>query len=112
MRSLRPLLPVAAALLAACSAMAGAQQDHEKTFYVASHTRTCQGEAEMQCMLVREDPEGEWQNFYDAIEGFTYEPGYEYVLVVGWQEIEDPPQDGSSRRYWLVREVEKRRAGS
>ena len=112
MRMLRPLLPAAAALLAACSAITGMQQERQATFHVASYTRTCQGMYEMQCMLVREDTEGEWSNFYDEIEGFTYEPGYEYVLIVGWREIENPPADSSSRHYWLIRQVEKRRVGS
>lgn len=83
---------------------------HRTTFYVASYTRECVGMVVQQCMLVREDPAGEWLNFYSDIEGFTYEPGYEYVLRVGWREIRNPPADGSSREYWLIRLVEKTRA--
>lgn len=106
MRTPRILVPIAAALLAACSVITGSRT-HEQTLHVASYTRTCQGMVEMQCLLVREDADGQWLNFYDAIEGFTWEAGYEYVLVVGWREIPDPPADGSSRAYWLVRQVSK-----
>jgi hypothetical protein len=117
MRPLRTLLLLACALLPACNAVqptgdvvtdrAGPGQT---TLYVASYTRTCTGMYEMQCMLVKEHPEDEWSNFYDAIEGFTYEPGYSYTLLVDWREIPNPPADGSSRAYWLVRLVEKTRA--
>lgn len=108
MRLHRILLLLAATLLPACGDLdtTGLETD-QLTLYVAPYTRTCHGMYEMQCMLVREDPNGEWLNFYDPIQGFTYEPGYSYVLVVGWREIPNPPADGSSREYWLVEVVEK-----
>jgi hypothetical protein len=109
MRIPRILLPLAAAVVPACNAMQTTGSPDETTFYVASYTRTCTGMYEMQCMLVREDPNGQWLNFYDQIAGFTYEPGYEYVLVVGSREIPNPPQDSSSREYWLVRQVSRTR---
>jgi hypothetical protein len=62
---------------------------------------------EMECLLVREDPNADWRNFYDAIEGFTYEPGYSYKLLVDVRDIPNPPADGSSRAYRLVLLVEK-----
>ncbi|HST59082.1 MAG TPA: DUF4377 domain-containing protein [Longimicrobium sp.] len=105
------LLPVAAALLAACGATRGGAQN-QVTYYVAPFTRECTGEMVMQCMLVKETPAGEWENFYDTIEGFTYEPGYDYVLRVGWREVSNPPADGSSRAYWLIETVEKKPAAT
>lgn len=107
MRIHRILLPLAAALLPACNALQATAAPEEQTFYVASYTRTCTGMYEMQCMLIREEPTGPWLNFYDQIQGFTYEPGYEYVLIVGSREIPNPPQDGSSREYWLIRQVSR-----
>jgi hypothetical protein len=112
MRIKRTLLLLATTLLAACPGVTASEGAQQQTFYVASFTRTCQGMIEMQCMLVKEDPAGEWQNFYDAIEGFTYEPGYEYVLKVGWREIPNPPQDSGSRAYWLIEVVEKKPAAA
>jgi hypothetical protein len=105
------LLPIAATLLAACGATTGGAQN-QLTWYVAPFTRECTGEMVMQCMLVKETPDGEWQNFYDAIEGFTYEPGYAYVLRVGWREVPNPPADASSRAYWLIETVEKKPAAT
>jgi hypothetical protein len=117
MRPHRTLPPIGAILFAACNplqvpvdkSVEKAGQERQ-TLYVAPYTRTCQGIYEMQCMLVRESREGEWLNFYDQIQGFTYEPGYEYVLLVGWREVPNPPADASSREYWLIQTVEKKRA--
>lgn len=98
-----PLL--AAVLLSACGLVT--DPVHQHVLYVAPYTRECIGVDVMQCMLVREDPDGDWNFFYGGIEGFAYEPGYDYTLFIGWREVENPPADGSSRRYWLIRMVEK-----
>jgi hypothetical protein len=120
MRRLHPLLLLAAVLATACNNlpaasgtgdMAGKEAELQTTMYVAAYTRTCTGMYEMQCMLVKEKPTDEWSNFYDPIEGFTRENGYEYELIVGWREIPNPPADGSSRAYWLVRVVKRQRVG-
>ena len=79
---------------------------------VNSYTVSCVGEAEGTCLLVQEGNmigTENWEYFYyvDSIEGFTYEPGYVYSLIVKKTEIENPPADGSSIRYELVRVVSK-----
>ena len=106
MRIHRILLPLAAVLLAACTRASGTEQQ-QQTFYVAPYLRACTGEFEQMCMLVKQDPAADWQLLYDDIRGFTYEPGYDYVLIVGWREIPNPPQDSGSREYWLIRQVSK-----
>lgn len=81
---------------------------NNKTLLVAADTRTCQGVAEMDCLLVKTDKnQAEWQNFYSNIEGFTYEKGFEYELLVKETPIEYPPADASSIRYTLVKVVSK-----
>ncbi|MGW8282585.1 MAG: META domain-containing protein [Gemmatimonadota bacterium] len=72
-----------------------------KTMYVAHHLVDCVGVGPMKCMLIRETPDAEWTMFYSQIEGFEYEPGFEYELVVRTEEIPDPPADASSIRYIL-----------
>lgn len=79
----------------------------EKTLYVGPELVDCTGVAPQQCMQVRETPDGEWLLFYDQIEGFTYEPGFEYELVVSVQQVPNPPADASSLKYTLVEEVSK-----
>ena len=46
---------------------------HEyKTLYVASYKKDCEGVASQSCYLVKENPEDEWELFYNEIEGFEY----------------------------------------
>jgi len=58
-------------------------------------------------MLVKEDMEGNYRYFYDQIEGFEFEPGFNYELVVDEVQIENPPADASSLKWVLVEEVSK-----
>ena len=68
----------------------------------------CMGVAPLMCMQVATSPDGEYQWFYDRIEGFTFRPGNSYVLDVTVAEVPDPPADASSLRYTLVDVVETR----
>lgn len=100
------ILIILVMLVAGCSTTA--QGVEEIYLRVNSYTVDCVGEMEGKCLLVQEgDKIGteEWEYFYyeDSIVGFDYEPGYIYNLVVKRTEIKNPPQDGSSFRYELVR---------
>lgn len=68
-----------------------------------------------QCLHVREITygdngvkmsEGEWQFFYQDIEGYTHEPGIRNVLRLNRYRIANPPADGSSIAYVLDMVVE------
>lgn len=75
---------------------------------VASEKRMAMGAAPMEVLLVKEGDAQEWSFFYSNIEGFNFEPGYEYVLEVKKENIEQPtPADASSIKYTLVKEVSK-----
>lgn len=76
-------------------------------FTIASATVDCWGVGKQKCMLVKKGDAAEWEYFYSQIEGFTYEEGYEYVLEVSEEKMEDVPADASSIRYTLVKEVSK-----
>ena len=69
----------------------------------------CYGVAVRSCMVV----DGGF--FYDGIEGFEYEPGYDYRLRIGkydpWGGGE-PPQDAGLYAYRLVEQLEKSPAPS
>ena len=59
------------------------------------------------CHLIREGEQGAYRLFYASIDGFDFEPGMTYKLKVEESIVENPPADGSSRRYDLVEVLEK-----
>lgn len=94
-------------ILTQCTTSSNVSSSNEKTFIVGPETADCTGVAPMKCLQVKENASDSWTNFYTNIEGFTYEPGYEYVLKVKTEKIENPPADGSSIRYTLVKQISK-----
>lgn len=48
--------------------------------FVASKKLPCQGMTPQNCLVVRASWETVWTKFYDEIEGFNYQPGYEYHI--------------------------------
>ncbi len=89
-----------------------ASEGVEKTIYVGPELVDCTGVGPQKCMKVKENPEDEYTLFYDQIEGFNYEQGYEYELVIREEQVENPPADASSIRWILVEEVSKTPVGS
>lgn len=77
--------------------------NYQLTLFVAPHTVACVGVGPQRCLRVKERPDQEWTNFYGTISGFTHEPGYTYKLLVESDDVVDPPMDGSSREYRLLR---------
>ena len=85
---------------------------------VAAQTKPCTHPLipNMQCLQVRKleyddkgiktGTDGEFQNFYSAIEGYTHEPGIRNVVRVKRYAIKNPPADGSSQAYVLDMVVE------
>ena len=49
---------------------------------------------------------------YSPIEGFEYEEGYEYVIEVKTENIDNPPIDGSSIKYILTKIISKTKKNS
>lgn len=70
-------------------------------------TAMCQSVGPMRCLQVKESPEGDWQNLFGQIAGFTHETGYEYVLRVREEKVENLPADGSSIKLVLEEEIAK-----
>jgi len=79
----------------------------EKTVYVGPKMVECTGESPQMCLLVKENPNDEYTYFYDQIEGFDYEEGYEYVIRVKEETVDNPPAGGSSIRWILIDVVSK-----
>ena len=90
------------ALAAAC-----ATGGVSKTLYVGPKKADCVGVAPQKCLMVKETQDGEWTYFYDEIEGFAHEEGYEYTLKITEYRVSNPPADASSRKYKLEKVVSK-----
>lgn len=106
-RSVAPLcLPTLA--LAGCD-LFGLGYLEERDVTVGPTLAKCYGVGLQSCMVV----DGEY--FYDGIEGFDYEPGYDYRLRIGkydpWGGGE-PPQDAGQYAYRLLEQLEKTPAPS
>lgn len=76
-------------------------------YVIASTCVDCMGVVPQKCMLVKKGNDDNWLLFYSKIDGFNYEPGYEYVLDVKEEKNENPPADGSSIKYTLVKQISK-----
>lgn len=100
-------LSVFSLILLNCTSYPTAQNSSDKTLFVGSETKDCTGVAPMKCLQVREKATDSWENFYSNIEGFTYEPGFEYELKVRTEKVENVPADRASVRYILVRIIDK-----
>lgn len=78
-----------------------------RMFRIAPETTTCYGAHPQDCMVVN------GALFYDAIKGFTFKEGYEYVLKVEQKKYCDPDvvndclQDVGMYKYSLIEEISK-----
>lgn len=82
-----------------------AQDDTEQTgtvIHVAPYQQSCTGVAPQDCLIVRFEDDDDLSFFYDAIEGFSFEEGFEYTLLVNITERENVPADASSLEYELI----------
>lgn len=86
--------------------------DNREKLVIASIQADCVGVAPMKCMLVKRVNQPDWEFFYNTIEGFTYEPGYEYVVEIRSENVENPAADQSSIRYILVKQISKEKKES
>lgn len=96
---------------AACASPTEVEFERILTLEVAASKATCQqwfGPAP--CIQVRGDASAAWAPLHEGIEGFTHEDGFGYELQVVEFRRRNPPADGSSREFRLVRIV-RRTAG-
>ena len=92
------------ALLFIFTVTAIAQDDTQATetiIHIAPYQQSCTGVAPQDCMIVSFEDD-DLTFFYDSIEGFTFEEGFEYTLLVNITERENVPADASSLQYELV----------
>ena len=89
-------------------ALSGCSESTDTTrLWIGPERVECEGVAPMMCLQVAQSEDGDYQLFYDTIEGFDYQEGTSYVIDVSITEVEDPPADASSLQYTLVEIVEE-----
>ena len=98
---------LALASLVLSAALAGCSDSTDTTrLWIGPERVQCEGVAPMMCLQVAETEDGNYQLFYDTIEGFDYQEGTSYVIDVSITDMENPPADASSLQYTLVEIVE------
>ena len=78
---------------------------------IADHQVDCVGIAPQSCLLTKpaEQANSDWEYRYSAIEGFDYEPHYEYTLLIKNTPVSNPPADASSVHSKLIKVLEKKK---
>lgn len=106
------LLPVLISLLFVTKACSSQPGPNEHIYWVNSTKVPCVGVAPTHCLQVFKgeilDPT-EWEFFHSPIEGFEFEPGYVYKLLVREETVakEELAADASSLRITLVKILQK-----
>lgn len=101
------VLVAAIVLLAdACRSVTGTERAI-RVIEVAPQKVACGGAFPQECLYIRPSTQSHWEYFYDEISGFTFEPGYAYVLRVERTSVKNPPADGSAYRLTLLAIISK-----
>jgi len=85
------ILLFSAVTMVAC----GSDSGIEKTILVAPQMVDCVGVGPQKCLLLKEHPEDDWELWYEPIEGFDFEQGFLYELLVEEKSNDNPPADAS-----------------
>lgn len=107
---IKPAIVVAILTLSACGSNAAEPSGTNELatrLWIKPDLVDCIGEMQQKCMQIAETEDGEYLYFYDQIEGFTFVEGTSYVIDVQIDEVIDPPADGGSLAYSLVKVVEE-----
>ena len=83
----------------------------ELTLRVKENKISCSGYmGQTECYLIQQGSKigsEEWDYFYEQIQGFIYEPGYVYELLVAKESVKDPMIDAPVVKYSLLKEISK-----
>ena len=77
--------------------------------YVADRKTECAGSFE--CIQVKEKVKGPWRVYSDTIEGFNYEEGYEYKILVQPLQTKNTLSGLFEEKYKLLKVISKKKTG-
>ncbi|MDJ0911299.1 MAG: DUF4377 domain-containing protein [Woeseiaceae bacterium] len=98
------LLLVAAVSLVACSSGSDSDSGETEERLLFDHFQVeCFGLGATFCLSASRDDGQTYQGFFAGIEGFNYQWGTTYDVIIASRRVENPPADGPSRTYRLVR---------
>lgn len=78
---------------------------------ILHYRQPCQGVGIQLCYLVGENVDTA-EFFYNSIEGFEYEWGYNYTLLVEKRIIDKPMADASSFSFRLIKQISKEKVSA
>src|SRR5680860_329100 len=89
-------------------------EDNEYIYWINSYKVYCTGIAPQMCLQIQKGKKlepGTWQMFYSDINGFDWEPGFIYQIIVRENKIppSQVPADASDITYTLVKQLDKQR---
>ncbi|MDF7800877.1 META domain-containing protein [Pontiellaceae bacterium B1224] len=96
-------------LLAGCLTAPGSMSEVQ-TYYVAPQMADDVGPEKTSCLLVKQSTNATYRLMYGSIDGFKYDPGFEYELQVEVTEHNDVSAGDSGYTYTLVKMVSKKPA--
>ena len=91
-------------LLLVGSFPAAAQDTQTRTIFVGPTLANCTNVVPQKCLQVKESADGKYQSSSIPVEGFTFEPGYEYQLQVEVTTLPTPPADALAEM-WTLKQV-------
>jgi hypothetical protein len=97
-------IPVALALCCSCTAPTEPVLTRVMSIHVASAMVPCVSTVRTSCLQTRTSTTEAWEPFYGDIEGFRFEPGFEYALEVAVYRL-PRTVNGTAERYELRRIV-------
>ncbi len=69
---------------------------------IKHHMVECEGHQVSHCLLAQKEGSDEWTYFYDHIEGFDYQWGVDYEILIQVQEMDLGLADTSNQKYALL----------
>ena len=95
---------ILAIMMGACTTREGVEK-----ITVASEQGDCIGVAPMKCFLIKHEGQDDWEFVYGGIDGFKYEPGYEYVIEIRKEKVDNPAADQSTVKYVFLNELSRKK---
>ena len=86
------------------------EEEHVEIITIGPYIQRCQGFVEQDCYLQLNEESGQWEFFYESIQGFDFEPGFIYTLEVRLEDRGPGVQDVGRYAYHLVKVLGKKRA--